>query len=62
MILKPVAVGLPVWLATFGVAMSRYLPGVSLLPRMRPLKRKLLLPVRPARLKPPCCVSVRVHV
>src|SRR5664279_5416745 len=45
-----------------GVAMSRYSPGARRLPLRRPLKRNVLVPATPARVKLPLSVMYRVHL
>src|SRR4051794_1513835 len=61
MILKPALVARPVLPLAVGVATSLYLPGARRLPLRRPVKRNLLVPATPVRVKLPFSVTVRVH-
>ena len=62
MMRKDLLTDFPVRPPALGVATNVYLPGLSLRPARRPVKRNLLLPVRPLRVKLPRSVTMRVHL
>src|SRR5437763_7695143 len=57
-----VAAGRPARPPALGVATSWYLPGLSVLPPRRPVKRKLFAPAWPASVTLPRSVTSRVHL
>src|SRR5438552_3664112 len=61
MMRKPALAARPVLPLAVGVATSRYLPGRRRLPLRRPVKRNVLPPATPARVKLPFNVTRRLH-